>query len=247
MNKIGNTIIELDTVDSTNLYAERLLKHETVEEGTVITAKAQTAGKGQGENTWETEPGKDLTFTVILHPTFLDAAGQFLLSKAISLGVCDFLEKYVDDVTVKWPNDILIAEKKAGGILIRHTVNNEMLQTTIAGIGININQTSFDPKLSNATSISLVLGRELVLEDALGQLCITLDTRYAMLRDEVIEELGNDYLRILLGFDETRQFRLNDEIVEGVIRGVDEFGRLLVEHPVIGLKEYQHKEIEYLF
>jgi len=246
MGKISNTIIELDRVDSTNLYAERLLKQEIVEDGTVIIATAQTAGKGQGENTWETEPGKDLTFTVILHPTFLNAAGQFLLSKAISLGVCDFLANYIDDVLVKWPNDVFVYGKKIGGILIRHTVNNEMLQTTIVGIGININQTSFDPQLSTATSLSLILGREFILEETLSQLCEALDNRYAMLRNEEIAELENDYLKSLLGFGETRRFRVKDVTVEGVIRGVDDFGRLLVEHPGMPVRTYAHKEIEFV-
>jgi len=246
MGTIGNTIIELEEVDSTNLYAERLLKNGTIEEGTIIIAKNQTAGRGQGENKWQSETGQNLTLTVILHPTFLLASQQFLINKVISLGVYDFLCDYVQEVCIKWPNDILISSKKVGGILIQHVVNNEMLETTIAGVGINVNQTHFDPHLSDAVSLVQVLGQELVLKDTLHQLTSSLEAKYAFLRQKEFDLLEYEYCNALLGYNEKRRYNIGKEMVDGIIRGVDEFGRLLVEISGKPVKAFNHKEIEYL-
>ena len=246
MGAIGNTIIDLEEVNSTNLYAEQLLKKGAIEEGTVIIAKNQTAGRGQGENKWQSESGRNLTLTVILHPTFLLACQQFLINKVISLGVYDFLCDYVQEVCIKWPNDILISSKKVGGILIQHVVNNEMLETTIAGVGINVNQTHFDPHLSDAVSLVQVLGQELVLKDTLHQLTSSLEAKYAFLRQKEFDLLEYEYCNALLGYNEKRRYNIGKEMVDGIIRGVDEFGRLLVEISGKPVKAFNHKEIEYL-
>jgi len=246
MGTIGHAIIDLEEVDSTNLYAERLLKKGTVEEGTVIIAKNQTAGRGEGENRWESEPGRNLTLTVVLHPMFLPAGRQFLINKVISLGVCHFLCDYVEGVCIKWPNDMLISSKKVGGILIRHVVNNEMLETTIAGIGINVNQTHFDHHLSGAVSLAQVLRHDLVLKNALKQLCVFLEIQYDALKRGKLDFLEFGYCNALLGYDEKRKYKIGQKMVDGTIRGVDEFGRLLVEISGKPVQAFNHKEIEYI-
>ncbi len=246
MGEIGYVIIELEEVDSTNLYAERLLSKGTVEEGTVIQAKHQIAGKGQGENRWESLPGQNLTFSIVLHPRFLEPGCQFHLNKAICLGILDFLSAYVDRAVVKWPNDILIDSKKVGGILIQHSVEGEILETTIVGIGLNVNQTKFDHNLTRAASLFQILHQELKLKEALVLLCNAIEGRYSLLRGNEIEKLEFDFCEALLGFQEKRIFLLNGEEIQGIIRGVDEFGRLLVEHPGNNTKTYAHKEIQYL-
>ena len=246
MGIIGHVIIEIEEADSTNLYAERLLQQEAVEEGTVIVAYNQTEGRGQGENRWYSEPGLNLTLTIVLRPSFLLAGQQFLINKVISLGVYNFLCNYIEDVSIKWPNDMLIEGKKVGGILIQHTVSNEMLETTIAGIGINVNQKHFDPQLPNATSLKRVLGQELVLNEALNQLCTSLEIQYAAIKEGTLDLLESYYCKALLGFDEKRMYRVDNETVEGVINGVDEFGRLLVEVSGKPVQPFNHKEIEYI-
>ncbi|MBN1198240.1 MAG: biotin--[acetyl-CoA-carboxylase] ligase [Bacteroidales bacterium] len=246
MGKIGHRLIHLDEVDSTNHYAERMLRERDVEEGTVIRATFQTEGKGQGDNRWWSESGKNLTFSVILHPGFLDPGKQFALNKAISLGVHDFLSLYLDPVAIKWPNDILAGSKKIGGILIQHAVEGSLLKNTIVGIGLNINQTKFDEELSDATSLSRILRREFNLKDAMALLCDALEKRYSQLKEQKNDRLESDYCNALLGYREERIFVVESREVPGIIRGVDEFGRLLVEHPGTGLKVYAHKEIEFM-
>ncbi|MFH1160662.1 MAG: biotin--[acetyl-CoA-carboxylase] ligase [bacterium] len=245
MSKIGTTIIELEEVDSTNSFTERLSRDGQVEEGTVVSAGKQTAGKGQGENTWESEPGRNLTFSVVLHPSFLPPDKQFFLNKAISLGVYDFLSDFVDEVSIKWPNDIYIGDKKAGGILIQHMVSGDQIETTIAGIGININQTQFDHRLPNPASLIQVLHQELVLKEALRRVLHSLDIRYEQLKTAFLRELDTGYQHALYGFGIPRKYRTGNEILEGIIRGVDAFGRLLLELPDEGIRKYNHGEIEY--
>ncbi|MBE0648214.1 MAG: biotin--[acetyl-CoA-carboxylase] ligase [Bacteroidales bacterium] len=246
MGKTGHVIIELEEVDSTNLYAERMLRKGVVEEGTVIQAKFQTAGKGQGDNQWESLPGQNLTFSIILHPRFLLPTRQFLLNKVISLGLIDFLSIYIEDVAIKWPNDILAGLKKIGGILIQHRVEGEILESTIVGIGLNVNQTKFDHNLSGAASLFQILHQELKLKEALVLLCNRIEERYSQLRAEETERLEADFCRALLGYQEEKKFLVEGKEISGTICGVDEFGRLLVEHPGNDVKVYAHKEIEYV-
>lgn len=246
MGKIGHTCIELEEVDSTNLYAGRMLRKGELEEGLIIRASFQSDGKGQGENQWESAPGKNLTFSVILHPRFLDPSRQFLLNKSVSLGVMDFLSAYVDGVTIKWPNDIMIGPGKVGGILIQHMVEGDVLDTTIVGIGLNINQPKFDHKLTHAASLFQVLQQEIKLKVALDLLCDRLEGRYSQLRANESDRQHADFCRALLGFQEERLFLVDEERIPGIIVGVDEYGRLLVEHPGLPVKAYAHKEIAYI-
>jgi len=239
--------MDLEEVDSTNLYAERLLQQGPVEEGVVILAAYQTEGKGQGANRWESEPGRNLTFTVVLHPLFLPPARQFLINKVIALGVVDFLSNFVEGVMVKWPNDILIGSKKIGGILIQHMIKGERLETTFAGIGLNINQTSFDHRLSNAASLIQILHQELVIKEALNLICNALEIRYSQLRNNQLAQLESDFCYILLGMQEERTFSVAGQTIPGTILGVDEFGRLIIQLFNKQVKAFNHREIEYLF
>lgn len=246
MGTIGNLLIELQEVNSTNHYAERILRNGEVEEGTVIHAWSQTDGKGQGENRWQSEPGQNLTLSIILHPLFLQPGRQFILNKAISLGVLDAVSHYLDGVKIKWPNDILAGSKKIGGILIRHTVEGVLLKDSIVGIGLNVNQKDFGPGLPDAASLAMILHREVDLKELLTRLCDAMEMRYSRLKEEEVSPLETDYCNALLGIRQERIFLVEGKPVSGTIQGVDEFGRLLVEHPGDGLRAYAHKEIEYL-
>jgi len=246
MGTIGHLLIELQEVNSTNRHAERILRNGEVEEGTVINAWSQTDGKGQGENRWQSEPGQNLTISIILHPLFLQPGMQFVLNKAISLGVLDAVSHYLDGVKIKWPNDILAGSKKIGGILIQHAVEGAILKDTIVGIGLNVNQKDFGPGLPDAASLAMILHREVDLKELLTLLCDTLEMHYSLLKEEGTSSLEADYCTALLGFRHERMFLVEGNPVSGIIQGVDEFGRLLVEHPGGGFKAYAHREIEFL-
>ena len=139
-------IIRLHTVGSTNDYMIEQIRNGNINlEGTIVIADEQTSGKGMDINIWESEPGKNLTFSIFFKPDFLRADQQFLLNKSISLGVYDFIKSLVthQKVTIKWPNDIYVGDKKIAGILINNTIAGNELFYSVAGIGVNINQQKF--------------------------------------------------------------------------------------------------------
>jgi BirA family biotin operon repressor/biotin-[acetyl-CoA-carboxylase] ligase len=243
---IGKTIIELDRVDSTNTYARDLLAKGEIEEGLVVMASEQYAGKGQNRNTWQSEPGKNLTFSVILHPSFLEPAQQFRLNKAVSLAIAGFMSSLVSDVSIKWPNDICVGTKKIAGILIEHNISGSRLESSVAGFGININQTRYAREIPNPVSLIQVLLREMALKEALESVCRFLDDRYSQLKNGKFALLDADYNTFLMGSGEWRSFRKEELIFEGKIEGVDDFGRLLLRTREDELLTFNHKEIEYI-
>ena len=249
MIKFQNRIIELTSTDSTNSFAERLLKEKEVREGTIIWAHEQTAGKGQGENVWLSEPGKNLTVTMILYPRFLPVDRQFLLNKAISLGVIDFVHTLLppESVKIKWPNDICHHYSKLGGILISNIITGNRFNTSVIGIGININQTRFEPTLPNPVSVKQIILQETDPVHALNVLIEMLDKRYDQLKNGGENFLDLEYKNNLLGVNEKRSFKRDKEIFTGIICDVDHYGRLIIETPAKEQIAFSHGEIEFLF
>jgi BirA family biotin operon repressor/biotin-[acetyl-CoA-carboxylase] ligase len=241
-------IIELDRIDSTNNYAANLVNSGQVVEGTVIWAHTQTAGKGQGENRWISEPGKNLTISMILYPRFLPIESQFMLNKSVSLAVFDFVHTLLPQGSckIKWPNDIYSGFLKLGGILINNTISGSSFDTSIIGIGININQTRFNPALPNPISIRKLISRETDLDKALTALTGRLDQRYDQLRNGDFSSLDHEYRNNLLGMNEERKFKTDFGVFNGLIRDVDLFGRLIIETTGKKRLTFSHKEVELL-
>ncbi|MEI6899745.1 MAG: biotin--[acetyl-CoA-carboxylase] ligase [Bacteroidota bacterium] len=250
MKKIQKKLfIELSSVDSTNSYASRLLGEQDVEEGTIFYAMEQTAGKGLGENSWESQPGMNLTFSLVLHPTFLKADQLFSLNKAISVGILDFLNKIAHEYEfqLKWPNDIYFGSSKLGGVLISNTILGPNCDTSIIGIGININQTVFSPMLPNPSSLKKITGREIPLRPTLEVLAECLFIQYERLKKEGGNSLDEQYRKHLIGFGTLRNYRDHDMVFQGEVMDVDRFGRLILRIPGQGEKAFAHGEIEILF
>ena len=243
MRSSRRRIIQLDEVDSTNAYAERLIASGRFPEGTVVSARYQSAGKGQGAHRWESERGKNILMTILLKPSFLPAGSQFLLNKAVTLGVCDCLTALGLTPAIKWPNDLYAGQGKIGGILITHRVSGEVITATIAGIGININQSEFPGSLSNPVSVKTLTGRETDPGEALIQLIGALDRRYAMLKKGDPGTVEEEYLKKLAGLGQFKTYRSAAGEFEGKICGVDAFGRLLVETRDRKVTAYMHGEI----
>ena len=244
-----NHIVELKSVDSTNSYSERLLKEKEVQEGTAIWAHEQSAGKGQGKNTWLSEPYKNLTFSLILHPRFLPIDQQFYLNKVVSLGILDFIKmiSLEKEFRIKWPNDIYFKYSKLGGVLINVTISGSLLETAIIGIGININQTRFDTQLPNPVSLRQITNIDFDLKEVLNKLINQLYKRYEMLKNGMKDELDEEYKSNLLGIQVLRNYNTDKGSVEGIIIGVDSFGRLILKTGNGTEMIFAHKEIEYIF
>ena len=251
---IGKTVLELERVDSTNAFANRVFATTKFEDGTVIWAHEQFAGRGQHDHIWESEAGKNLTLTVCLQPRFLSPDRQFRLNKAIALGALDFIRSLAfpeprianPESLIKWPNDIYVGNRKIGGILIENRIMGSTLAASFIGIGLNLNQTLFSPDLQNPVSLIHLVGHETVLKDALGALCGVLSKRYAELKQKAEVGLNLEFDQNLLGFDQWRYFLHNEAQMEGRILGVDSSGRLKVETRDTGIHYFSHKEIAYI-
>lgn len=239
---VGKKLIFLPCCHSTNEVAADLLKKDKNCDGAIVITNKQTAGKGQRGNIWQTEPGKNLTFSLILNPRFLKVADQFNLNMAISLGVQDYLETIGESFLIKWPNDIYFKEKKIGGILIQNTVKNGFIESSIVGIGLNVNQQSF--QLPKASSLSIINNKDFDLPEVLEELCHRIEWRYIGLKKGNVSGLRHDYIDNLLGFGEKRKYK-STVIFDGVIQGVSDEGKLQIQSPD-GLLTFGFKEVEFL-
>lgn len=246
MNCIGSNVVKLQVVQSTNNYASQAVMTKRPEEGTVYVAGKQLEGRGQLKNTWESEGGKNLTLSMVLYPEFVAIQDQFIISKAISLGVADFLRQFVSDVHIKWPNDIYVGDKKIAGILIENSLRQGLIASCIVGLGLNVNQEEFVSDAPNPVSLRQLTSRDYDLDDCLNKLSASLDRRYSRLKEGEWEQIDCDYHEVLYRCNQWHSFRDGDGVFEGKILGVDEIGRLVIEKLTSGLRHYHFKEVEFI-
>ena len=247
---IGKVLQHFPTLPSTNTHAIDLLAKSNPMEGTVISTSHQTAGKGQYDRSWESEAGKNITLSIILHPTFLAVRQQFMLNKAVALGIFDFLQHYLSasKVSIKWPNDLYVNNNKIGGILIQNSLRGTQIKSTIVGIGLNINQVDFHSSIPNPTSFTNITGQSYSLDELYTHLCKTIEFRYLQLKNNNWKTLDKDYLSVLYRFGEYHEFeRKNNEKFLGKITGVEEDGRLRIVNHRTGREEvFDLKEVRFL-
>jgi BirA family biotin operon repressor/biotin-[acetyl-CoA-carboxylase] ligase len=247
--EIGKVVLSFPELDSTNEYALKVLSKTRPIEGTVIITDFQTAGKGQIGSNWESERGKNLTLTCILYPNFLDLIQQYLLTCVASLSVKQTIAAIINhrEIKIKWPNDILVDQKKICGILIQNSVMSGKIQNSLIGIGINVNQSFFSKDLTRATSIFNELNHKIDLEDIKINLFSNLNYWYNLLKDNQIDLIKKSYLDALYGREEEKIFLLKSQGKEkpGIIKGIDPRGKLWIEHEgeeaVYDIKEIQYQ------
>jgi BirA family transcriptional regulator, biotin operon repressor / biotin---[acetyl-CoA-carboxylase] ligase len=240
------SLIFFKELTSTNSQASIMLKEGLAAQGCVIYTDYQTTGKGRAGNKWESEKGKNLLFSIILIPNFISPEDQFLISMAISLGVCDFTDSHFLESKIKWPNDIYINDDKIAGILIENSILGGTVENTIAGIGVNINQIVFPPSVPNPVSLSILTGREYDRKACLEELITCLGRRYEILMSGKPEQIRRDYLSHLYRLNEWHFYRSGGKQFRGIIKGISVFGKLIVEDDNARATEFDFKEIEYV-
>ncbi len=241
-------ILYFDSLPSTNLYCEQLdLSH--VAEGTVVVARQQTAGIGQQGNRWESEGEKNLTFSLILKPTFLAMTEQYALTKAVALGVTDRLreeESLQERVLIKWPNDIYVGHHKLGGILVSNHIAGGRMQSSIVGIGLNLNQKAFPDTLPNPTSLALLTGRQQHPEHYLEGLLAAIEQRYRQLADGERAQQDDDYRSRLLQRDEAKRYLYHGKEIVATLHDVNHYGHLQLTTLTGEKLSCQIKELKFL-
>jgi BirA family biotin operon repressor/biotin-[acetyl-CoA-carboxylase] ligase len=244
--EIGSNLIFIENLTSTNTYSLGLLKKKSLPEGTVVYTNYQKGGRGQKGNQWESEKGKNLLISIILYPTTIDPSDQFIISKAISLWISDFLMDHISNITIKWPNDIYAGNDKIAGILIENTLLNDKIENTIVGIGININQVIFGSDAPNPVSLAILTGNSYDLKDCLKGLLKNLDKRYKQLLSKKYYELDSDYISRLYRYRKWYMFRDINKTYEGRIISLTPDGRLQVEEQNGSVNDYSFGEVDFI-
>lgn len=246
---IGKVLIKLPEINSSSDFLQKLASEKSLEEGTVVQASFQTAGKGQRSNIWESKAGENLLVSFFLKPDFLPAQHAFFLNIISSLALKDTIEAFIPQkAQIKWPNDLWVEEKKMGGILITNTLKKEKINTCIVGIGLNVNQTTFSPSAGTPSSLKLMSNESYSLDIIRNSLCENLEKWYLDLKAGKVEKLTLAYRTHLLGLNEKRAYKdmSNGEVFQGEIRGVNAIGQLLIKKENGTIKYYNNKEVAFI-
>lgn len=227
---LGFNEIKLEVVNSTNLFLQELLSKTEPPEGTIVITDYQTHGKGQIGRKWESERGVNLLCSILLKPTFLDQKHLFFLNIITALAIADVVEKFTRATCqVKWPNDVMVNDRKISGILIQNVLAGSQVKNTIIGIGLNVNQTT--TPTDQAISIIHLAGEKISLKDVKATLLHRLESYYLTLKRGELQQIKQLYLRKLYRRDTEHKF-LNikeNETFTGTITGVDEDGKLMIK------------------
>lgn len=246
---IGNQIIEYRSIDSTNTRARELLHKGEISEGAVVVAYEQYAGKGYAKNSWESNPGENLTVSFILQPTFVAPQYQFWLTRILSLALRDTVGFYLNDqhaVTIKWPNDIYVAQKKIAGILVENSIMGDKIKDSICGIGLNVNQMVFLSDAPNPVSLKQISGVEYDIKEVLTRIAFYITHWYTLLKNEEWSLIEKQYLQSLYLLHTWSTFRAGDKLLQGTIQGTDQYGRLQIKTVDGSLAMFDFKEIAFV-
>ena len=236
-------IYHLGTTTSTNDDA----RDAKYRHGDIVWAEHQTAGRGQRGHKWLSPEGENLTFTMVVEPHFLPVAEQFLLCEAMSVALTDTFAAYGIETRIKWTNDIYAGDRKLEGVLIEHSYSGATLSRSLLGIGINVNQTDFDPSLPNPVSMAQLTGRRYDRREVLETFERCMLARYEQLERGDREALQRDYRDHMYVLGQRRPLRRPDgSLTHGIIEGVRTSGELMLRHDDGSLGEYLFKEIEFV-
>lgn len=233
-------LFKVERTNSTNSYLRDFFRKEPPKAFTTVVADYQTTGRGQRGNSWESEDGRNLLFSFVLFPTFLEARRQFLLSQIIALSIKEVLDTYTSGITIKWPNDIYWQERKICGMLIENELQGNFLCQTIAGIGININQQKFYSSAPNPVSLWQITNKDYDCLDILAQIMKRIQEYYTLLLHGSVAALTTRYQNAL--------FRRR-----GIYPYADSSGRFLAQivrvepEGALVLRDTAGKERKYLF
>lgn len=236
----------LQTIDSTNAYLQRMQPEADIR-NLVVSTDEQTAGKGMGTNGWESAKGQNLTFSLALDTSFLPAERQFLLSEAVPLGIVKVLDSFlsVEKLFIKWPNDIYYDGHKLAGILINSTIKANMMDTSIIGIGLNVNQMKFQDWPTHPISLKQITGKDYALQPLLEQIAESVAAEVERLKKNS-PAIEQDYLSRLFRYRTWADYQVGEKTLRLLMTGIDPFGRLLLADETNKPYCFDIKEIKFV-
>jgi BirA family biotin operon repressor/biotin-[acetyl-CoA-carboxylase] ligase len=244
--EVGNQIIKLNSVDSTNNYAAKLLKQTKVPFGTVIMAHYQTNGKGQRNASWDSSEKDNLLMSVLLDTSSISPNMIFYLSKIVALSIRSLLEKYeLGQAQIKWPNDVIIDKMKLSGVLIENKWKNSFVSSSIVGIGLNVNQISFSG-FYNACSLKSLTSVDYDIDEVLKSICKELSNYFKLLVDKEFAKIDSEYHEHLVNFNKWAKFLENGQAFNAKVIGVNQQGELMLELTDGKIRNFELKEITQL-
>lgn len=245
MNMLSDPELEykhLDEISSTNDYLRNYSPHASI---TVAVADYQTHGRGQVGNTWVSDRGRNLLFSILVCPTDLRAGNGFILSQAMALSIKDVLDRHLSGVLIKWPNDIYCHDRKICGTLIENTLSGAYVARSVIGSGINVNQTDFPDGLAvPPTSTYLQSGHEMPVEDLLRDIVQCFRIYYAEVQQGRYERIRELYHDSLYMKDRLCTFRDNGGLFQGFISHVEPSGHLIIRDESMQERRYAFKEVK---
>jgi len=242
---LGKSVVYLTQCHSTNEELAQLVKMGHVKEGTLLYTGFQTKGKGQRGNIWVSEPNKNVLCSIFVKPEKVKLSDQVYLNLIVGLAVIRVLDKlFPNKKYLKWPNDIYVGEDKIGGILVEVNVRNGLMDSAILGIGLNVNQSQFS--VPNATSILLKTNHFHDIDDVIEHVLCEIEKGYNVLMSGKKDELLFQYYQRLMWINELHEFKSFNESFLGKIKGIDEYGRLLIEMKNGVSKAFGIKEVEFV-
>ena len=222
-------IFKFDAVNSTNDLLLKWAESKSTQNGSIIWALSQSEGKGQHGRVWESNTGENLTFSMLIRHNDMSVMEQFIFNKAISVALMKSLHVISPNFEIKWPNDIYLNGKKIAGVLIENSIKGKYIDYSVIGIGINVNQKAFSKNLENASSIITETGVEIELENLLYQVVDHIEYFINYIHRKQCRKILKIYLSNLFRKDTISVFKKGNEQFNGIIRGVDEFGRIKIE------------------
>ncbi len=237
-------IIEfIDQTESTNALIRKRLTTEVLPEMFVLQTNFQSIGKGQQGNSWESEVGKNLLFSLLLKPTHIAIDKQFIVSQMISLAIKKVLDQYAKGFSIKWPNDIYWNDKKTAGILIENTLQANKIKWMIIGVGINVNQEIFVSNAPNPVSLFNIVGKELPVNEILDMILIGFEQLY---RSNDVAVIREEYLENLYRGKGFYKFRAENQVFDAQISNVFPDGQLELETTTDEILKFYFKEVEFV-
>lgn len=223
----NKTYIFMTECLSTNDYLLKLLKKKNYEEGTMVHTNYQKNGRGQRNNEWLSENGKNLTFSFLLEP-YVELSNQFFLHIITSISIFKtLLEINIKNISIKWPNDIYVNDKKIAGILIENLVYRKFIHKSVIGVGLNINQANFGSL--NATSIINETLKKHSLDQILKIFKSTFNKEYLKLNSNKIHEEFDFYKKNLIGYQVEKKYEYNSDVIKGKIIDILSDGILVIQ------------------
>ena len=240
-------LIKLDAIDSTNDFLKKLVRHQVVQNFTVVTTRMQTNGRGQMGAKWETEGGKNITISILVKNIVMDISQIYVLNIAVALSIMDVLKLYqITKLSIKWPNDIMADTKKIGGILIENNIKSNSNIDSIVGIGLNVNQLDF-LYLPSATSMKVQSNTDFDMDEIITKLVIEIQSNCDKIKQKKQAQLWQLYHQNLFKINVPMVFEDDQKQFSGTIQGVSEQGKLLVLDVKNQLLTFGIKDIKMLY